>query len=280
MAKQPQSIYCGNAQFNWGERTYIMGILNITPDSFSGDGIKNNGEEAVAQAKRLAAKGADIIDIGGESTRPDSAPISQDEEIRRIVPVIERLSGELSIPISIDTYKAEVARRAIAAGAKMINDIWGLKQDPEIAQVAAESGVPLIISSNQRGKPSRNIVNEVISCLKKSIDLAKGYGVPKDNIIIDPGFGFGKTLEQNLELLSRLEELKDLGRPILLGTSRKSMIGLVLDLPINERVFGTAATVAIGIRNGVDIVRVHDVEEMVQVCRMSDAIIRENKYVR
>ena len=280
MTKQPQPICCGNAQFNWGERTYIMGILNITPDSFSGDGIKNNGEEALAQAKRLAAKGADIIDIGGESTRPDSAPISQDEEIRRVIPIIERLSGELSIPISIDTYKAEVARRAVAAGAKMINDIWGLKQDPEIAQAAAESGVPLIISSNQRDKPNRNIVNEVISCLKKSIDLAKGYGVPKDNIIIDPGFGFGKTLEQNLELLSRLEELKDLGRPILLGTSRKSMIGLVLDLPINERVFGTAATVAIGIRNGVDIVRVHDVEEMVQVCRMSDAIIRENKYVR
>jgi len=254
-----------------------MGIINVTPDSFSGDGLKSNGEEAVALAKKFAAEGVDIIDVGGESTRPDHTVISQDEEIRRIIPVIERLTGELSIPISIDTYKAEVARRAVAAGAKMINDIWGLKQDPEIAEIAANNGVPLILSSNQRDRPGKNIVSEVISNLKKSIDLAKAYGMSKENIIVDAGFGFGKTLEQNLELLARMSELRDLGRPILLGTSRKSMIGLVLDLPVNERLLGTAATVAIGIQNGADIVRVHDVAEMVQVCRMSDAIVRRKK---
>ncbi len=277
MTKRPQSINCGNARFNWGERTYIMGILNVTPDSFSGDGFNNNGEEAVAQAKRFVAEGVDIIDVGGESTRPDSTILSQDEEIRRVIPIVECLAGELSIPISIDTYKTEVARRAVAAGAKMINDVWGLKQNPEVAEVAASSGVPLVVSSNQRDKPSKNIVSEVLSSLKKSIGLAKAYGVPKESIIIDAGFGFGKTLEQNLELLARLHELKDLGHPILLGTSRKSMIGLVLDLPVNERLLGTAATVAIGIQNGADIVRVHDVGEMAQICRMSDAIVRRNK---
>ena len=265
---------CGNTEFRWGERTYVMGVLNLTPDSFSGDGLGSDLEAVVAQAKRFVAEGADIIDVGGESTRPDSKPVSISEELSRVIPAIERLAGELSVPISIDTYKSQVARRAAAAGARMINDVWGLKQDPGLAQVAAEAGVPLVLASNQRDKPCPDIIAEVVSSLKKSIKLARAAGVAEQDIIIDPGIGFGKSLEQNLELIGRLAELKSLGRPILLGTSRKSVIGLVLDLPVDERLQGTAATVAIGIANGADMVRVHDVKEMVQVCRMSDAIIR------
>lgn len=271
---QPKATHCGNTEFRWGERTYIMGILNVTPDSFSGDGLAYNIEAAVTLAKRFAAEGADIIDVGGESTRPASEPVSVNEEIKRVIPVIERLTGELSVPISIDTYKSAVASRAVAAGARMVNDVWGLKRDPELAQIAADAGVPLVITSNQRGKPGTDIMPEVISSLKESINLALAAGVAEENIIIDPGIGFGKTPEQNLEIIRRLAELKPLGRPILLGTSRKSMIGLVLDLPLDERLFGTAATIAIGIANGADIVRVHDVEQMAQVCRMSDAILR------
>ncbi len=265
---------CGNTEFRWGERTYVMGVLNLTPDSFSGDGLGSDLEAVVAQARRFVAEGADIIDVGGESTRPDSKPVSVSEELGRVIPAIERLAGELSVPISIDTYKSQVARRAVAAGARMINDVWGLKQDPGLAQVAAEAGVPLVLASNQRDKPCPDIIAEVVSSLKKSIKLARAAGVAEQDIIIDPGIGFGKSLEQNLELIGRLAGLKSLGRPILLGTSRKSMIGLVLDLPVDERLLGTAATVAIGIANGADMVRVHDVKEMVQVCRMSDAIIR------
>ncbi len=265
---------CGNTEFRWGERTYVMGVLNLTPDSFSGDGLGSDLEAVVAQARRFVAEGADIIDVGGESTRPDSKPVSVSEELSRVIPAIERLAGELSVPISIDTYKSQVARRAVAAGARMINDVWGLKQDPGLAQVVAEAGVPLVLASNQRDKPCPDIIAEVISSLKKSIKLARAAGVAEQDIIIDPGIGFGKSLEQNLELIGRLAELKSLGRPILLGTSRKSVIGLVLDLPVDERLLGTAATVAIGIANGADMVRVHDVKEMVQVCRMSDAIIR------
>ena len=271
---QPKATHCGNTEFRWGERTYIMGILNVTPDSFSGDGLAYNIEAAVTLAKRFAAEGADIIDVGGESTRPASGPVSANEEVKRVIPVIERLTGELSVPISIDTYKSAVASRAVAAGARMINDVWGLRHDPELAQTAADAGVPLVITSNQRGKPGTDIMPEVISSLKESINLALAAGVAEENIIIDPGIGFGKTLEQNLEIIRRLAELKPLGRPILLGTSRKSMIGLVLDLPVDRRLFGTAATIAIGIANGADIVRVHDVEQMAQVCRMSDAILR------
>ena len=265
---------CGNTEFRWGEHTYVMGVLNLTPDSFSGDGLGSDLEAVVAQARRFVAEGADIIDVGGESTRPDSKPVSVSEELGRVIPAIERLAGELSVPISIDTYKSQVARRAVAAGARMINNVWGLKQDPGLAQVAAEAGVPLVLASNQRDKPCPDIIAEVVSSLKKSIKLARAAGVAEQDIIIDPGIGFGKSLEQNLELIGRLAELKSLGRPILLGTSRKSVIGLVLDLPVDERLLGTAATVAIGIANGADMVRVHDVKEMVQVCRMSDAIIR------
>jgi dihydropteroate synthase len=249
-----------------------MGVLNLSPDSFSGDGLSDTAA-VEAQARRFISDGADIIDIGGESTRPDSQPISTDEELERVIPVIERLADELSVPISIDTYKSAVASRAVAAGARMLNDIWGLKKDPRLARVAAEAGVPIILTSNQRDRPVDDIMAEVTTSLKRSISLAKKAGVPEQNIIIDPGIGFGKSLEQNLEIIRRLAELKILGKPILLGTSRKSVIGLVLDLPPDQRLEGTAATIAIGIANGADIVRVHDVKEMVRVCRMSDAIL-------
>ena len=269
------STRCGNTEFRWGQRTYVMGICNLSPDSFSGDGLGNDIEVVVAQAKRFVAEGADIIDIGGESTRPDSEPVSVDEELRRVLPVVRRLAGELSVPLSIDTYKSVVASRAVEAGARMINDVWGLKRDPELARIAAEADVPIILASNQRDTlPCHDIMAEVISSLERSISLAMAAGVAWQNIIIDPGVGFGKSLEQNLEIVHRLAELKSLDRPILLGTSRKSMIGLVLDLPPDQRLEGTAATVAIGIANGADIIRVHDVQSMVRVCRMSDAIIR------
>jgi len=264
---------CGNTNFRWGERTYVMGIINVSPDSFSGDGL-STVDAAVAQAERFVDEGADILDIGGESTRPNSAPITVDEEMRRVIPVLEKLAGQVKVPLSVDTYKFEIARRAVAAGVDMLNDIWGLKQEPRLAGLAAEQGLPIILMSNQRDKPEKNIVQAVLSDLKRAIDLALDAGVPWDNIIIDPGVGFGKTLEQNLELVHRLHELKALGRPVLLGTSRKSMIGLVLDLPPEQRLEGTAATVAIGIAGGADIVRVHDVKEMMRVCKMSDAIVR------
>jgi dihydropteroate synthase len=264
---------CGKATFHWEERTYVMGIVNVSPDSFSGDGL-NSVDAAVAQAQRFIAEGVDILDVGGESTRPGSSPISVDEESRRVIPVLERLIGKVKVPFSVDTYKFDVARRALDAGAEMINDIWGLKLEPRLAELAAERGAPIILMSNQRDKPRRNIVSAVIEDLKRSIDLALDSGVPWENIIVDPGIGFGKTLEQNLELARRLDELKVLGRPILLGTSRKSMIGLILDLPPEQRLEGTAATIAIGIAKGADMVRLHDVREMIRVCRMSDAIIR------
>jgi dihydropteroate synthase len=264
---------CGNMEFRWGERTYIMGIVNVDPDSFSGDGLRD-AESAVAQGKRFAAEGADIIDVGGESTRPGFEPVSAEEELKRVLPVIERLTSELSVPVSIDTYKSEVARQAVAAGAYMINDVWELKRDPKLAQVAAEEGMPLVISQNQRGSPFQDFFPELMASLKKSIQIALDAGVDWNNIIVDPGVGFGKTVEQNVEIVRRLAELKALGRPVLLGTSRKSFIGHVLDLPVDQRLEGTAATVAIGIANGADIVRVHDVVQMVRVARMSDAIVR------
>jgi len=267
---------CGNISFRWGERTYVMGIVNVSPDSFSGDGL-STVELAVAQGKRFAENGVDIIDVGGESTRPNSNPISIDEELRRVIPVLEKLAAEVNVPLSVDTYKYEVARRALDAGAQMLNDIWGLKAEPKLAVLAAKRNVPIILMSNQRDKQQRHIVPAVLSDLKRAIDLALDAGVKWEDIIIDPGIGFGKTLEQNLELVRRLDELRALGRPILLGTSRKSMIGLVLDLPLDQRVEGTAASVAIGIAKGADIIRVHDVHQMMRVCRMSDAIVRGEK---
>jgi dihydropteroate synthase len=263
-----------------------MGVVNVSPDSFSGDGI-TDAEEAVARAKQLASEGADIVDIGGESTRPGSSPVSSDEELRRMIPVVKRLAQETSVPLSVDTYKLEVARQALNAGANIINDIWGLQKEPRLAELAAQKGVPIVLMSNQRDSPCRDIMSAVVSDLRRAIKQALSAGVPWGNIIIDPGIGFGKTQQQNLEILQHLEELKALGRPILLGSSRKSFIGWVLDLtpqqrpenvafvpPGDPRLEGTAATIAIGIAKGTDIVRVHDVKEMARVCKMSDAIVR------
>ena len=278
---------CRNVEFRWGERTYVMGIINLSPDSFSGDGITDL-EVAVTQAHRFVSQGADILDIGGETTRPGSTSISIDEEIRRVVPVIERLAAEVSIPLSIDTYKSKVAQPALEAGATVINDQWGLKKDPRLAELAAERGIPLILMSNQRDKGGydakikrdtayyKDLMREITSSLRRSLELALKLGVPWENIILDPGIGFGKTWQQDLEILRRLEELKELGRPILIGPSRKSFIGQVLDLPADERLEGNAATIAIGIAKGADMVRVHDVQQMVRVCRMSDAILRSS----
>jgi dihydropteroate synthase len=255
-----------------------MGIINLTLDSFSGDGLGSDVEAASEQARRMVTEGADIIDIGGESTRPNSQPVSKDEELRRVIPALERLAGELSIPISIDTSRAAVASRALASGASIINDVWGLKKDVKLAEVAASTGAPIILTGNQRGEPCRqDIMTAVISSLKHSITIATKAGADEHKIIIDPGIGFGKTLQQNLEIVNRLAELKKMGYPILLGPSRKSMIGLVLNLPPDQRLEGTAATVAIGIANGADIIRAHDVREIVRVCRMSDAIVRRKK---
>jgi dihydropteroate synthase len=262
-----------------------MGIINVSPESFSGDGLADLAG-ALTQAQRFVEEGADILDIGGESTRPGSAPIGTDEEIRRVIPVIERLAGKVLVPLSVDTYKSEVAIRALDAGASIINDQWGLKHDPHLAELAAARNVPIILMSNQRDKGDydaktqrdtalyQDVMAEVTASLKWSIEAATKAGVPRENIIIDPGVGFGKTWEQDIELVRRLAELKALGQPILLGTSRKSLIKMVLNLPASERVEGTAATVAIGIANGADIVRVHDVRQIVRVCRMTDAIVR------
>jgi len=280
------STRCGRSIFYWGQRTYVMGVINVSPDSFSGDGLADV-EEAIARAERLASEGADIIDIGGESTRPASAPLSPDEELQRVIPVVEKIAQQISVPLSVDTYKLEVARQALNAGADMINDIWGLQKEPRLAELAAQKGVPIALMSNQRDSPCRDIMSAVISDLKRAIKQALDTGVPWENIIVDPGIGFGKTQEQNLEVLQRLEELQALGRPILLGSSRKSFIGWVLDLtpeqrlnemafvpPGDQRLAGTAATIAIGIAKGADIVRVHDVKEMARVCKMSDALVR------
>jgi dihydropteroate synthase len=282
---QSGTTRCGDTEFHWGERTYVMGIINVSPDSFSGDGLTSI-EAAVAQAHQFVNQGADILDIGGESTRPGTDMVSVDEEISRVVPVIERLAGEVTVPLSIDTYKSAVAQRALEAGAKIINDQWGLKKDHHIAELAAEWGTPLILMSNQRDKGGydsgiqRDIayyddpMAEITSSLTDSIELSLSLGVPRENIIVDPGIGFGKSWRQELELIRRLDELKRLGYPILIGPSRKSFIGMVLELPTEERLEGTAATVAISIARGADIVRVHDVLPIVRVCRMSDAIIR------
>jgi len=270
----------------WGERTYVMGILNMTPDSFSGDGVGDDIEAAVARAKQMADEGADIIDVGGESTRPGAPPVSVEEELKRVVPVIERLAAELTVPVSIDSYKSEVAEKALEAGAKMLNDQWSLKHDPRLAGLAAEWSVPIVLMSNQRDKSRYDAdlkrdtadyndpIAEIISSLKRSLEIASQAGVPRENIILDPGIGFGKSWRHDLEIIRRLAELKGLGRPVLIGPSGKSFIGRILDLPVDERLEGTAASVAIGIANGADMVRVHQVGPIVRVCRMCDAIIR------
>ncbi len=271
----PAPITIGPGEFAWGARTYIMGIVNVTPDSFSGDGLALDADAAVRLALKMRADGADIIDVGGESTRPGAEELPAEEEIRRVIPVIERLAKELDIPISVDTYKAEVARAAVEAGAHVINDIHGFRRDPATARVAAEFGAPAVAMHNQRGRDFHDTIGDVAAGLLESLRIAREAGLPQERIIVDPGFGFGWTVQQNLEMLRRLDELRVLGRPILVGTSRKSTIGAVLgDLPVDERLEGTAATVALVIARGADIVRVHDVREMARVVRVADAVAR------
>ena len=257
-----------------GRRTYVMGIINVTPDSFSGDGLGSDIGAIVEQALRFEAEGADFLDVGAESTRPGSAPISAEEELARLIPALEAIAPRVGLPLSVDTYKAQVARRAIEAGAGIINDVWGLKADPAIAGVAAEAGTPLILMHNQETRQYRDLLPDILVSLSHSAELARGAGVPAKNIILDPGIGFGKTADHNLQILKRLDEFKALGYPLLVGTSRKSTIGLVLGLPEDQRVEGTAATVALSIAGGADIVRVHDVQQMVRVARMTDAVVR------
>lgn len=276
----------GNHRIDWGERTWVMGILNITPDSFSQDGVAlaqlsqaQVVEAALAQARRMVADGAEMIDVGGESTRPATVEQPQlDPEIERarVIPVIAALARELPshVLISVDTYKASVAEAALDAGAHLVNDIWGLRADARMGHLVADRGAPVVLMSNLRGRPRRDALSDVLRQLAGSVDLALGAGVPWEHIILDPGFGFGLRAEENLEVMARLEELRSLGRPLLVGTSRKSYIGLTLGTEVNDRVEGTAATVALCIEKGADIVRVHDVREMARVARMSDAVTR------
>jgi dihydropteroate synthase len=251
-----------------------MGIINLSPDSFSGDGL-STADSAIEQARRFVDEGADILDIGAESTRPNSEPVPADLEIARLVPAIEQIRRELDIPISVDSYKYEVAKQAVHAGADIINDVWGLKYDRRLAELAAENNLPIIVTSNQRDNPcAGDMMGEIKADLSRAIELCNDAGVARQNIIIDPGIGFGKTVGQNLEIIRRLAELKSLGKPILLGTSRKGMIGTVLGLPVEDRLEGSAATNAIGIAHGADIIRVHDVKFLSRLARMSDAVVR------
>jgi dihydropteroate synthase len=269
-------VKIGNNQFEIGKRTYVMGILNLTPDSFSDGGKWNGIEAAISHAKEMVQQGADIIDIGGESTRPNHVPVTEEEEIGRVIPVIEALSKEIQVPISIDTYKGKVAELAIIAGASLINDIWGFKKDSYISEVAAKFQVPCCLMHNKDNTLYSSLLEDIIKELKESVDIAIKAGVKKENIILDPGIGFGKTYDQNLETMQKLEYLNTLGYPILLGTSRKRMIGNTLDLPVEDRVEGTIATTVIGIAKGCDFVRVHDVLENKRACIMTDAICRRN----
>ncbi len=273
--KARQVLKCGDSILNLGSRTYIMGILNVTPDSFSDGGNYIDVEKAVSHAKDMVKKGADIIDIGGESTRPGSVGITSGDELKRILAVLKRLIAEIEIPISVDTYKAQVAEKVLQLGVEMINDVWGLQRDPYMAQVVGKYQVPIVIMHNQRGnKYKKDIIEELKDYFETSIALALKGGIKEENIIIDPGIGFGKDLNQNIELMGRLGELTDLGYPILLGTSRKSMIGKVLNLPASDRVEGTLATSVMGIIQGIDIIRVHDIQENLRAIRLTDRIVR------
>ena len=265
----------GGEPLVWGRRTYVMGIINLTPDSFSGDGLADDPRAAVELAQRMEADGADIIDVGAESTRPGGQPISAAAETARLLPALSAICESVGIPVSVDTYKASVARRAIAAGASLVNDVWGCLADGAMAPTIAAAGVPAILMHNQSRAQYDDLVPDVIAGLDRIAGIAQAAGVARHNVILDPGIGFGKTADHNLELLRRLPELRSLEFPLLLGVSRKSTIGRVLNLPPEERLEGTAAAVAMSIAGGVDIVRVHDVKEMARVARMTDAITRD-----
>jgi dihydropteroate synthase len=279
-----------NHVFDWGRRTYVMGIVNVTPDSFAGDALGTDVDAAVAQAVQMVADGAHLIDVGGESTKPGSLPVPAGEELRRVIPVIERLVKTIDVPVSIDTYKAEVARAALDAGAHLVNDVWALRADPALAPLVASRGVPVILMHNRSrsgdvtwrariggvylGAEYDDVARDVTRELGEHVAAAEQAGIDRSRIIVDPGIGFGKTVPHHLELIDRLDELKSLGCPILIGPSRKSFIGQVLDLPVNERVEGTVAVVVVAIARGADIVRVHDVKAIARAARMADAIVR------
>src|SRR5438876_7097983 len=274
MAATMRSARIGARDFTWGARTYVMGIVNVTPDSFSGDGVMDL-ETAVSQARQMEQDGADLIDIGGESTRPETwagPGLSAEEELARVIPVVQRVAATVEVPVSIDTYKADVATRALEAGARLVNDVWALRRDPQMAAAVSRAGVPVVLMHNKPGGGYHNLLEEIAASLRESIELGQAAGIPEDRIILDPGIGFGKTREENLEIIRRLPELRQLGFPLLIGPSRKSFIGKTLDLPAGERLEGTAAAVALSIAGGADIVRVHDVKAMVCVARMADAI--------
>lgn len=273
LEKYKTPLFINNIALDYTKETFVMGILNVTPDSFSDGGQYDSVETALKQAKKMVADGAKIIDVGGESTRPGYTRISEDEEIARIVPVIRALVREIPAIISVDTYKSAVARAAIEAGAHMINDIWGAKADPEMANVAAELNVPIILMHNRQTATYTNYWSEFMADMEESIAIVKNAGVPDEHIILDPGIGFVKNLNQSIETMQRLDELVTLGYPVLLATSRKRMIGTVLDLPVEERVEGTAATCAFGVQKGCHIMRVHDVKEVARTVKMMDALV-------
>jgi len=277
---RPAPTRIGQTTFHWGQRTFVAGIVNVTPDSFSGDGLlagRGSGavERAVAQARAMVAEGADLLDIGGESTRPGHAPVDLAEELARTIPAVRAIHAELpATPLSIDTTKPVVAEAAIEAGVGLLNDVWGVGPDPAMARVAAQHRLPLIVMHNRTEARYDDVVADVIADLGRALERAVAAGCAPDSLIVDPGFGFGKTPDHNLELLRRLAELHVLGRPIMLGTSRKSTLGRVLDLPVEERLEATLATTALAVAAGVDLVRVHDVQANVRAARLVDAVVR------
>lgn len=263
----------GKRDFSTTGHTYLMGILNITPDSFSDGGKWNRPDAALRHAEQMIAEGADVIDIGGESTRPGYTLLSDDEEISRVVPIIESVKKEFDIPVSIDTYKSGVAKAALAAGADLVNDIWGLKYDNKLGEVIAKAKVPCCLMHNRENADYKDFRSDLLADLQETVELAEKAGIAKDKIILDPGVGFGKTYENNLTAIHHLDDLHTLGFPILLGTSRKSVIGLTLDLPATERVEGTLATTVFGVIQGAMFVRVHDVKENARIIKMTEAIL-------
>ncbi|MEW9937985.1 dihydropteroate synthase [Clostridium butyricum] len=263
----------GNKEFKLGERTYVMGILNATPDSFSDGGKFNEVEIALKRVEEMISQGADIIDVGGESTRPNFTVVEVDDEINRVVPVIKAIKEKFDITVSIDTYKAKTAEAAIKAGADIINDVWGFKKDKNMASVAAKYDVPCILMHNREDKPYENLMEDVKNDLMESIKIAMDAGVKKENIILDPGIGFAKTYEENLIVMKNVKEIRDMGYPVLFGTSRKSMIGNTLNLPVDQRVEGTLVTTVMGIMSGCEFIRVHDVLENKRACIMTDKIL-------
>lgn len=268
-----KTIQCGSYTLDYGKKSLIMGVLNVTPDSFSDGGKYNEIQRAVERAHEMVENGADIIDIGGESTRPGYTPISVQEELERVIPVIEAISKSVPVPMSIDTFKAETAKESIKAGAHIINDIWGAKADPYMAGVAAELEVPIILQHNRNNTNYQSFFRDCLNDIFESISIAKDAGVKDENIILDPGIGFAKDLQKDLEMMRNLDKLVAIGYPVLLGPSRKRMIGGVLNLPVHERVEGTGAAVCFGIQMGCQIFRVHDVKEISRMAKMMDAMM-------